>query len=100
MTPEEKEALWVKTIQAAQAWDPRFVKAVAAALVLRHGVLKSCTKGCHTLPTERISLDELLNVVDHYNIGLRSPEYGIIEITAIGKDYCGNDQITNSTFDH
>lgn len=100
MEPYDKDLFWKQTVEAAQAWDSRFLKAVIAALTLKHGNLVSCTRGCHTIPTITISMEELRHIVANYNIGVKSPGFGILEFSAISQDYCENDKYTNADFDH
>jgi hypothetical protein len=87
MTPEERMQFWQHTLEAARITDPRLIKAIAAALVLRHGRLITCEQGCHTFPVERITIEELANVVDGYNFGIRAPDVGILEVSAIDREY-------------
>jgi len=87
MTPEDKEKFWDDTVKAAKDHDPRFMNAVVTALVLRYGDLKTCAAGCHTYAAVRLTIEELRNVVDHYNLGRRARAPYCIELTAISREY-------------
>lgn len=91
MTDDEKRIFWEQTVQAAKNWDPRFLKAIAAVLVLRHGELQTCEQGCHTFPMERLTLEEFHHIIENYSLGIRSPETGVIEVSVIAKEYLAND---------
>ncbi len=87
MTPEEKERRWQQTLDFAQRWDPLFLKLVVAAIVARNGDLKTCEAGCHTMPTVRITVEEFVHIANNYVLELRAPEYGVLELSAIDKEY-------------
>lgn len=87
MTPAEKAQFWEQTIRAVQGMDPRFMKAVVTALVLRHGKLVTCENGCCTYPLHVITVEELFNVVEHYNLALRPGEdQYTLELMALPKE--------------
>ncbi len=90
MGPMEREEFWNQTVHAARAWDPRLLKALIAALVMRHGALKTCENGCCTYPLENITIEELYNITARYNLGLRAPEYGKLELSVIDRSMTGD----------
>jgi hypothetical protein len=93
VTPDEKEDFWVQTLRAINTMDPRFTKAVVAALVMRHGRLITCENGCCTYPVHTITLEEMKNIVEGYNLGIRpGQEPFTLELMAIPKEIEKNEQ--------
>lgn len=85
MTPQEKQEWWGRTMVALENRDPRVHLALLTALIARHGTLEQCSTG-HTHVIERITMEELLHIVNKYHFGCRVPETGIIEVQALGKE--------------
>ena len=86
MNPEEYEEFWRITVEAAREWDPRLLRALLAAIVLRMGDLKTCENGCCTYPVINVSLEELHKVSTEYNLGLRVPEVGKLQLSALARE--------------
>ena len=86
MTPQEKQEWWARTLTALEARDPRVHLAMLTAMILRHGRFEECASGKHTHIIERITLEELFNVINGYHFSVRMPEYGLIEIQALPKE--------------
>lgn len=84
MTPQEKQQMWQRTLTALEQRDARVHLAILVAMILRHGNLEQCGAG-HTHVVERITIEDLIHVVNKYAFATRVPEYGVIEIQAVAK---------------
>lgn len=82
MTPE-KQNHWDVVLQALRERNQQLYNNLLACLVLRNGEMEPCENGCCAIPSMKITIEEIANMNDNYDIAVLPDGEGVLRIAIV-----------------